>query len=292
MTGRPETDQETGVETTGHEWDGIKELDNPLPRWWLILFWATIAFAVIYWILMPSWPAPPGLQGYLHGLSGNSERRNVARDLEALKVQRSAFATKLAGATLEEIEANPDLLQFALAAGESAFANNCATCHGSGAAGARGYPNLNDDDWLWGGTLSAIRQTIQHGVRSGDPKERLSQMPAFGRDGLLTPAQINDLVEYVRSISGQDADAAAVARAKPVFAAQCTQCHGPEGKGDRSQGAPNLTDGIWLYGGDRDTLRATITNARQGVMPAWAGRLDDATIAALAVYVHERGGGE
>jgi cytochrome c oxidase cbb3-type subunit 3 len=292
MTNRPETDQETGVETTGHEWDGIKELDNPLPRWWLIIFWATILISIVYWIFMPSWPAPPGGKGYLHGLSGNSERLNVARDLATLKASRSGFATKLAGATLEEIEADPDLLQFALASGESAFANNCATCHGSGAAGARGYPNLNDDDWLWGGKIADIRQTIRHGIRSGDANERLSQMPAFGRDGLLAPAQINDLVEYVRSISGQEADAAAVARAKPVFAAQCAQCHGPEGKGDRSQGAPNLTDGIWLYGGDRDTLRATITNARQGVMPAWAGRLDEATIAALAVYVHERGGGE
>ena len=292
MSSPKKIDDATGVETTGHEWDGIEELNNPLPRWWLIVFWASVAVAVVYWIFMPAWPALPGFQGYTHGLSGNSERRNVDRDIAALKASRSQYADRLAGASLSEIEADPSLLQFALAAGESAFGDNCASCHGSGAAGAKGYPNLNDDDWLWGGTLADIRQTIQHGIRSEDSQARFSQMPAFGRDGVLTGAQIGDLVEYVRSLSGLEADGAAVARGVPLFAENCASCHGADAKGGRSFGAPNLTDGIWLYGADRDTLRATITNARQGVMPAWAGRLDPATIAALSIYVHQRGGGE
>jgi cytochrome c oxidase cbb3-type subunit 3 len=289
---KPHIDEHSGVETTGHEWDGIRELDNPLPRWWLIVFYASIAFAVGYWIFMPSWPAPPGFQGFTPGLRHDSQRLIVQRDLDALKVQRAPFANKLASASLTQIEADPALLQFALAAGESAFANNCAPCHGAGAQGARGYPNLNDDDWLWGGKPDDIRQTILHGIRAEDDQTRQSQMPAFGRDGLLRPAQINDLVEYVRHLSGQDADAGAVKRAAPLFADNCASCHGPEGKGGRSVGAPNLTDGIWLYGGDRATIRETLTNARRGVMPAWSAKLDPATIAALAVFVHQRGGGE
>jgi cytochrome c oxidase cbb3-type subunit III len=288
----PHVDEHTGVGTTGHEWDGIRELDNPLPRWWLIVFWATAVFAVGYWIFMPSWPAPPGFQGFAPGILHNSQRLIVQKDLATLKAQRAPFANKLASATLPEIEADPALLQFALAAGESAFANTCAPCHGAGAQGARGYPNLNDDDWLWGGKLADIRQTILHGVRAEDDQTRQSLMPAFGRDGLLQPAQINDLVEYVRQLSGQDADAEAVKRAAPLFAANCVACHGAEGKGNRELGAPNLTDGIWLYGSDRATIRETITNARRGVMPAWSTKLDPATIAALAVFVHQRGGGE
>lgn len=292
MSQEKHVDEATGVETTGHEWDGIRELNNPLPRWWLILFWVSVAVSVVYWVFMPAWPALPGFQGYTKGLSHNSERLNVARQIEDLKAARAAFAQRLATASPSEVEADPDLLQFALAAGESAFGDNCATCHGSGAAGARGYPNLHDDDWLWGGTLTDIRQTIQHGIRSEDPDTRLSQMPAFGRDGILTAAQIRDLVEYVRSLSGLDADKDSAARAAPLFADNCASCHGPDGKGGREFGAPNLTDGIWLYGSERDTLTATITNARQGVMPAWAGRLDPSTIAALSVFIHQRGGGE
>lgn len=292
MSSPKKIDDVTGIETTGHEWDGIQELNNPLPRWWLILFWACVAIAVVYWIFMPAWPALPGFQGYTHGLTNNSERRNVDRDIAVLKASRAVYADRLANASLKEIEDDPALLQFALAAGEAAFGDNCATCHGSGAAGAKGYPNLNDDDWLWGGTLADIRRTIEHGIRSPDPDARTSQMPAFGRDGILTAAQINDLVEYVRSLSGLEADAAASGRGAPLFAENCVACHGADGKGGREFGAPNLTDGIWLYGGDRDTLRATITNARQGVMPNWGARLDAATIAALSVYVHQRGGGE
>jgi cytochrome c oxidase cbb3-type subunit III len=292
MSERPEIDEHSGVETTGHEWDGIKELNNPLPRWWLIVFYACIAWAVVYWVLMPAWPALPGMQGYTHGLRGQSDRNNVAKDLAALDAQRAAFGARLAGASLAQIESDPQLLNFALEAGRSAFANNCSTCHGAGAQGGFGYPNLNDDDWLWGGRLEDIRHTLEVGVRSTAKDTRMTEMPAFGADGLLKPAEIDDLVEYVVHLSGRPADAAAVASAAPIFQQSCSTCHGPEGKGDRTKGAPNLTDAIWLYGGDRKTIRDTIWKSRHGVMPTWGGRLDPMTLDALAVYVHSLGGGE
>ncbi len=292
MARKNEIDNATGVETTGHEWDGIKELNNPLPRWWLIVFYATVVIAVIYWVLMPSWPAPPGFQGNTRGLTKNSERINVTRDISALKATRAPFEARLKGVTPSEIEENSELLQFAMAAGQSAFGDNCATCHGSGGQGATGYPNLNDDDWLWGGRLQDIRQTIQFGIRSPDDNTRLSQMPAFGRDKLLTTAKIDDLVEYVVGLSGRDVDAARIAQTGPLFAEQCATCHGADGKGNRSVGAPNLTDAVWMYGADRNAIRETIMNARNNVMPAWHARLDEATVNALAVYVHSLGGGE
>jgi len=292
MSDKPEVDQHSGVETTGHEWDGIKELNNPLPRWWLIVFYATIVFAVGYWIFMPAWPAFPGFQGYTKGLRNYSDRLMVDKDLAALDAQRAVFAKRLAAMSLADVEKDPQLSDFARAAGHAAFANNCAPCHGSGAQGGFGYPNLNDDDWLWGGTLDDIKHTITVGVRSTDPNTRMSQMPSFGKDGLLKPSEIDDLVEYVVHLSGHQANAEAVDRATPIFAAQCAICHGADGKGSRKVGAPNLTDGIWLYGSDRKTIRETIWNSRSGVMPTWGGRLDSMTIDALTVYVHSLGGGE
>lgn len=289
MTDKPEIDEPSGVETTGHEWDGLKELNNPLPRWWVYIFYATILGSIIYMILMP---AVPLLHGYTPGILGQSDRRQVAEDVAALRLARAQAGAGLENLSLEQIEANPALLEFAMAAGASAFGDNCATCHGRGAQGARGYPNLRDDDWLWGGTLEDIYTTLRYGVRSGHEQTRISQMPAFGKDGILTAEQISDLVEYVRSLSGGEADKAAVQRAAPVFAEQCSVCHGDQGQGMQAFGAPRLSDRIWLYGSDSDTLRETITNARGGVMPAWQGRLDDITLRALAVYVHSLGGGE
>ena len=290
MADRPkDVDKVTGTETTGHEWDGIRELNTPLPRWWLGLFYLCIAWAVGYWIVMPAWP---GLTGYTHGLLNRSQRDVVTADVNALKAARRAKETELAHASLEQIQANPDLLQFAMASGRSTFADNCAGCHGSGGQGAHGYPNLNDDFWLWGGKLEDIEHTITVGVRSTDPNTRQSQMPAFGRDGILKPAQIDDLTEYVVHLSGRAADAAAVNRATKLFAENCAQCHGPAGKGDRTMGAPNLTDNDWLYGPRREDIHDKIWNGHGGVMPTWGGRLSAEEIKALAVYVHSLGGGE
>ncbi len=284
-----ETDEVSGVETTGHEWDGIRELDNPLPRWWLWTFWAGVAIAVVYWVLMPAWP---GVSGYTRGVLGWSDRANVARDLQDLKALRGAEAARLTHATLEEIEGDPELQTYALAVGQSVFGDNCATCHGAGGAGAKGYPNLRDDVWLWGGSLEDIHKTLRVGVRSGDPAARVSQMPAFGRDGMLQPAQVDDLTEYVVALSRRKADEAAVTRAAPLYADQCASCHGPAGQGGQATGAPDLTDGEWLYGEGREAIHGQIWNGRGGVMPAWGPRFDKETLKALAVYIHANAGGE
>lgn len=285
----PEIDAVSRTATTGHQWDGIRELNTPLPRWWLWTFYATIAWAFVYWILFPAWPL---VAGYTSGLLGYSSRAQVAGELSDLRRLRGEKGVALEQASLASIEADPALLAFAQAQGRAAFANNCAPCHGAGAAGATGYPNLNDDDWLWGGSLDAIRKTIAYGVRSGHPEAHESQMPAFGKTGLLKPEEIVVVANYVRSLSGlpvrPGVDLAAGAK---LFAANCASCHGDDGKGNPDLGAPNLTDRIWLYGSDEAAIVDDITNGRGGVMPAWTGRLDLATINALAVYVYTLGGG-
>ncbi|MCB4770595.1 cytochrome-c oxidase, cbb3-type subunit III [Ancylobacter sp. Lp-2] len=289
-THRHEIDAHSGVSTTGHEWDGIRELNNPLPRWWLWTFYACILWAVVYWLLFPAWPL---VTGYTYGVLGWKSRDAIQTDLAQLRAQRAVFADKLAAASLPEIEQNPELLAFARAQGRAAFGDNCAPCHGSGAAGTKGYPNLNDDDWLWGGTLEQIHATIQHGARSADPDAHVGDMPAFGRDGMLPRADIVAAADYVRHLAGLPPAAdAQVDKGQAVFAANCAACHGPEGKGNPELGAPNLADPIWLYGSDRATLIQTISNGRAGLMPAWKGRLDDGTLKALTVYVHTLGGGQ
>ena len=284
-----ERDSHTGTETTGHEWDGIKELNTPLPRWWLVIFYGCIAWAFAYWVFMPSWPL---LNGYTHGILNHSQREDVAVAVGALKAQRHANESRLVHATLQQIQNDADLQQFAMAEGRSLFGDNCAPCHGSGGQGAQGYPNLNDDVWLWGGKLEDIQHTITVGVRSTSPDTRQSQMPSFGRDKILTDAQIDELTQYVVSISGRPADAAAVKRATKLFADNCSACHGADGHGNRSMGAPNLTDGEWLYGPTPADIRDQIWNGHGGVMPTWAGRLTPEEIKSLAVYVHSLGGGE
>lgn len=282
-------DDATGVETTGHEWDGIRELDNPLPRWWLWIWYATIAFSIGYWVLMPAWP---GLHGYTKGLLNKSDRAEVGQELKALDKQRGEGAAMLRTASLEQIEKDPKLLAYAQQVGQSVFGDNCATCHGIGGTGSKGYANLRDDVWLWGGKLEDIQYTITHGVRTGAEGARMSQMPAFGRDEMLQSKQIDDLTEYVVNLSHRPADAAAVARAAPLFEAQCSACHGPQGLGNQQLGAPNLTDADWLFGSDRASIRGQIYAGNGGVMPTWGGRLSPETIKALSVYIHSNAGGQ
>lgn len=284
----PERDEHSGVETTGHEWDGIRELDNPLPRWWLWVFYGCIAVAVVYWVLMPAWP---GLNGYTPGVLKQSDRADLVEQLSALQAQRGRSEGLLVTATLQQIEADPALQAHALAVGQSVFGDNCASCHGIGGGGAKGYPNLRDDVWLWGGSLEQIEHTIRVGVRSAHPETRTSQMPAFGRDGMLDAAQVSDLSNYVVALSGREADAAAVGRAGQLFADNCAACHAPNGSGNRDLGAPDLTDREWLYGSDTDSIRNQIHNGRNGVMPTWEGRFSPGVIKALAVYVHVNAGG-
>jgi cytochrome c oxidase cbb3-type subunit 3 len=279
--------QEQG--TTGHEWDGIQEYDNPLPRWWLYSFYACILWSIVYWVVMPAWPL---VSDFTKGLLGYSQREVVNTAVAKAESARAAEARSLMAASLAEIEADPNLLAFAMASGEAAFGDNCAPCHGSGAQGFKGYPNLNDDAWLWGGTLDDISQTLKYGIRSQHDSTRYSEMLAFGKQGILDNAQINAVVEYVVTLSGRDADQKLAEIGSEVYQNNCAACHMEDGTGDRTQGAPNLTDAIWLYGGDRATIRETVVNGRMGVMPAWADRLEPATIKSLAVYVHALGGGE
>jgi cytochrome c oxidase cbb3-type subunit 3 len=272
--------------TTGHEWDGIEELNTPLPRWWLWLFYATIVWSIGYWVVYPTWPL---VSSYSNGLFNSHTRSAVA----ALQEQRGPMMAKLSSASLQEIETTPELLDFARALGRRAFADNCAPCHGAGGGGVKGYPNLNDNDWLWGGTLDQIAQTITHGVRAGDDAGHQGSMPAFGRDGMLKPDEISTVADYVRSLSGlATAPGADLTRGAKIFADNCAVCHSPQGKGNRELGAPNLTDQIWLYASDKKTIMEGIINGRGGVMPAWGGKLDPVTIKALTVYVHTFGGGE
>ena len=286
-----DVDALTGTTTTGHVWDGIRELNTPLPRWWLWLFYATILWAVGYWIVYPSWPL---VSSYSRGAFRWQSRDAVVSDLDALKAQRGPMVDKLRSASLQEIASDPTLLDFARAQARPAFAENCAPCHGAGGGGGRGYPNLNDDDWIWGGKLDEIAQTIRHGVRSGGADARQgAAMPAFGRDGILKRADVDNVADYVRSLSGLGVDPKAnLVAGKQIFIDNCAVCHGETGKGKRELGAPDLSDAIWLYGADKLSIVDGIWNGRGGVMPAWAGRLDDATIKALAVYAHSLGGGE
>ena len=280
------------VPTTGHEWDGIQEFDNPMPRWWVWVFYATIVWGIGYTIAYPAWPLIEGAtQGYL----GQKTRADVEAEIKRFDDANAPIKAKLVAAPLDQIATNDELKQYAMGAGASIFKNNCAQCHGAGAAGVqgKGYPNLLDNDWLWGGTVADIHATVTHGIRNTtDADARYSEMPKFGADGLLEEAQIGDVVEYVLQLSGQEHDAAKATAGATVFADNCAACHAEDGKGDRTQGAPNLTDAIWLYGGDRDTITQTVTYARFGVMPNWAPRLTEDQIRSVAVYVHALGGGE
>jgi cytochrome c oxidase cbb3-type subunit 3 len=289
MADHAEVDLHSGTPTTGHQWDGIKELNTPLPRWWVLLLYATIVWAIGYWVVYPSWPL---IQGYSAGLFGYSTRAQIAVDLADLQKIRGDKATALQQASLAEIERDPTLLTLARAQGRAAFGNNCAPCHGTGATGARGYPNLNDDDWLWGGTVEAIHQTIEFGVRSGHAKAREGAMIGFGKENVLKRDEIATVAGFVRSLSGLAVRPGVdLAAGRKIFADNCAVCHGDDAKGNQELGSPNLTDRIWLYGSDEATIIDVITNGRGSIMPAWTGRLDPVTIKSLAVYVHTLGGG-
>ncbi|KIC11934.1 cytochrome Cbb3 [Leisingera sp. ANG-M1] len=276
--------------TTGHEWDGIEEFDNPMPRWWLWTFYATIIWGVLYTIAYPAWPL---VNSATAGILGWSTRGDVAAEITAVEEANAPINAKLEATELTAIAADPELNSYAVSAGDAVFKTWCAQCHGSGAAGAKGYPNLLDDDWLWGGSVEDIHATVAHGIRNEDSDDaRYSEMPAFGRDELLEREEISQVVNFVMSLSGEAQDASQVEAGSVVFAENCASCHADDGTGDRSQGAPNLADAIWLYGGDYATLTETVSNSRYGVMPAWNTRLTEAQIRAVSAYVHQLGGGE
>jgi len=283
MADHKKIDEATGVETVGHEWDGIEELNNPLPRWWVLTFYACILFAIAYVVI---YPAIPGRHKASDGLWKWSSRGALVSEVAAADKARGPVMAALAATPIEALPANPDLMEKAVAGGKAAFRVNCVQCHGAGAAGSKGYPNLNDDDWLWGGDLKTIETTITHGIRfAGDDQTRQSQMPSFGHDGILSPEQVGDVATYVRSLSGEEKHSAATQRGAAIFAANCAVCHGPEGKGGRQFGAPNLTDAIWLYGGDFASIAQTIRNGRNGQMPAQKAILGEDRARLAAAFV-------
>lgn len=283
-----ETDEETGIDTTGHEWDGIKELNNPLPRWWLWCLYLTIIWGVGYMIAYPAWPM---ISGATKGVLGYSTRGEVAAEIDRFEAQNADLRASLTEIDLGVLKDNPDLQRFAYANGAAVFRTNCSQCHGSGAAGALGYPNLPDDDWLWGGAIQDIALSIDHGIRNEtDADAHWSQMPAYGE--VLSSDEIDNAVQYVMQLAGSDFDVEMANAGAVIFDEQCSACHGADGKGDRDVGAPNLTDAIWLYGSDIAAVTETVTNARFGVMPAWGQRLTRSDINAVAAYVHGLGGGE
>lgn len=285
---KPEVDSFTGVETTGHDWDGIKELNNPAPRWWLIVFILCCVWSVGYWVVYPAWPT---ISGATKGAWAWTQYQELAESQAEIVQRQSAYLDRFEKASFAEIQSDPALQNFAVAGGAAMFKDNCATCHGTGAAGGPGYPNLNDDDWLWGGTIEDIYATIKHGVRNENPDSRQSQMPAFGKDGILDSKQVHAVVDYVLSLS-EGAGDKDVSEGATIYAENCAACHADNGKGLREFGAPNLTDKIWLFGGTKEAVYSSVFYAHAGVMPDWSKRLDENTIRQLAVYVHSLGGGE
>lgn len=281
-------DDVSGVATTGHEWDGIRELNNPLPRWWLWTFYACIVWALAYTVAYPAWPL---ISSATTGVLGYSSRADVKAELAAAEAAKGDYVAAIQSKDVAAILADPALREFAIAAGGAAFKVNCVQCHGSGAEGSQGFPNLNDDDWLWGGSPEQIYATITHGIRfDADPDTRASEMPAFA--DVLEPAQIAEVSAYVAQLSGEQADTKLADLGRPVFADNCAACHGEDGKGNRELGAPDLTDAISLYGKDAASIARQVRAPHHGVMPAWGTRLGDTTVKELAVYVHSLGGGE
>lgn len=284
MPTKREKDEISGQETTGHEWDGIRELDTPLPKWWQYVFYATIVWAFAYYVFYPALPHVGGILGY-------SQRAEIETQMSQEAARRAPMLDRIRSASLDDIRKSPDLFNFAVGGGRSVFGENCAPCHGAGGSGAKGYPNLVDDDWLWGGTLDQIHRSVAFGVRNANEQSHTSVMPRFGVDGILNPAQINDVAEYVLAFTRRSTDAAAAGRGAAVFAEHCASCHGPNGEGNIEVGSKRLDNNIWLYGGDKKTIVETITAARNGTMPAWSERLEPAIVKMLAVYVHSLGGG-
>ncbi|MEL6710023.1 MAG: cytochrome-c oxidase, cbb3-type subunit III [Pseudomonadota bacterium] len=283
----PNIDQATGTEFVGHEWDGIEELNTPLPRWWLWTFYATIAWAAVYVVLYPAWPL---ISSATAGTLGWSSRGELSKEMQTAEAARQEVFQKINAVALTDLPDNPELMQQAVAGGAAAFKVNCVQCHGAGAAGFEqyGYPNLNDDDWIWGGDLNEIEYTLNHGIRwDGSDVTRTAFMPAF--EGVFEKEQVDALANHVLSLSGK---AESSAMGAELYAQNCSSCHQPDGSGDRVQGAPALNDAIWLYGSDIAGIRTQIKAPRHGVMPGWKDRLDPVTIKMLAAYVHSRGGGE
>lgn len=289
--GLGERDLHTGHMTTGHEWDGIRELNTRVPRPVYIFLALAALFSLVYWVLMPAWPLG---STYTRGLLGVDERRAVVVEVERAAAARAAWTRAIEAASFAEIQADPALMQATRASGNALFGDNCAACHGTDAKGGTGFPDLTDASWLWGGDPETIAETLRVGINSTHPEARSSQMLAFGRDQLLSRAEILAVVDYVRSLSHpkeEEIAAPTLAVGATLFAENCASCHGADGSGDPELGAPNLTDGFWLYGGDRQSVFTTVFSGRQGHMPQWEDRLTPVERKILTLYLIDLGEG-
>jgi len=280
-----EKDPLSGKETTGHEWDGLKELNTPLPKWWLYTLYATILWAIGYWIIYPAWPS---LTDYTKGVLGYSSRAELAETMDRVRDSRSAWMARFETTAVGDIKKDAELFTYAAAGGRAIFADNCAPCHAAGGSGGAGYPSLADDDWIWGGDIDSIYTTIRFGARGNHDDTRTSDMPAFGTDEILDEQDIAAVADHVLSLTGGPANG----QGERVYADQCAACHGEAGTGNMDLGAPNLADAIWLYGDSRDAVIAQVAAPKHGVMPAWEGRIDPVSLKQVAIYVHSLGGGQ
>lgn len=283
-----EKDSVSGQMTTGHEWDGIKELNTPLPKWWVYVFWASVIWAIAYWIAMPAWPT---VNGFTPGVLGYSSRAELDNELKAQKAARSKYESKIAALSPEDILKDKDLRNFATVGGKIAFGENCSACHGAGGVGVAGaYPRLADDEWIWGGTLADIQQSIAFGVRNANKESRQSEMMPFGTGDALPADQLGQLADYVVSLAAKTPAAGSAGEA--IFTERCVACHSEGGVGNKDMGAPALNNNIWLFKGGKEGVIAQVTKPQHGSMPAWSERLDATTIKMLTVYVHSLGGGQ
>ena len=279
-----ERDPQSGYLTTGHEWNGIKELNTPVPRLVYFFLIVTALFSVGYWVLMPAWPTG---STYTKGLLGADDRAALGESLKQAAAERTAWTDQIAAKSFAEIQADPRLMADVRMSGRTLFGDNCAVCHGRDAKGARGFPNLTTASWMWGGSPEAIAETIRVGINSAHPNSRISQMPAFGRDTVLKRDEMESVVTYVLGLSDPKltAPATKIQAGKAVFAANCAACHGPEGKGNVEVGAPDLTDPTWTHGKDEDSIYMMVWGGLQGHMPSWEGRLSPLDRKILALYL-------
>ena len=281
-----ERDPVTGQITTGHEWNGIKELYTPIPRIVFFFLATTILFAVCYWVLMPAWPLG---KTYTKGLLGIDQKTSVERLVKDATLERSAWTQKIDQMDFAAIQADPSMMTIVEETGHTLFGDNCAACHGTKATGGPGFPNLTAGIWLWGGDPETIFETLRVGINSTHPDTRTAQMLAFGRDGVIDSKQLADVVAYVRSLGGTsdglDTDPQSIAAGQDVFKQNCIACHGDDAKGKRDVGAPDLTDSNWIYGGDLHSVTTTVYGGRQGTMPSWEQRFSPTQRKILALYV-------
>lgn len=285
-----ERDPVTGRETTGHEWNGIKELDTPVPRGVLMFLIVTHIWAIAWWFFVPTWPLGTT---YTKGLLGVDQKTTVEENIARAQAARSVWTSRLESEPYEEILADPSLMAIVRSSGHQLFGDNCAACHGIDGRGRAGYPDLTDDDWIWGDGPETIEQTMRVGINTRHPDSRIGQMPAFGRDGILEREHVGSVAAYVYSLSNPDYSTPQtidrIEAGRTVFAENCASCHGEDAAGDREVGAPNLADNRWVYGGDLQTIIASVHGGREGHMPTWDERLSNLDIRTLALYVHDMG---